>query len=235
VSVISLSSSDSSEQEDVIYGKNVMIAKNMSQPQKTSQSTEDLNKKSKHAKTHVLTSQNIYSLKRVQTFNDFSTNFEKLNVQKYIKEMENEKYSLQKKIDAYDKQLEKLGDKLANVANGGEVEKYKTNNRDVKKITALLFSIASRMAKYETYLQSEKYSGCEKCEIKKKQEKLKFQLSEAKALKTLVNKRTSLVAGYLERYFNKVTVEEFKNILSEQISSIVELKELEEKLCLSSR
>ena len=229
VSDISVSS-DGSEQETVIYSKNVKIERKISHSNTTSKSIEDFDSESNQSKAKL-----NGSLQSGQTLADCSTDLETLKIQRYLKEMENEKCSLQEKIEGFDKQLEILGDRLTTVANVSEIEKYKVNNKDVEKITALLYSLASRLAKYENELENEKASGCEKFEMTKKQEKLKSQLSEAKTLKFLIDKRTFLVVGYLEQYFSGDTVEGFKQILYDKTSSIVELKQLEEKLHLSSK
>jgi len=236
VSNVSISvSSDSSEQETVIYGKNVKIGRKNSSPETTRETTKYSNIGSDQAETHTRNSPSICSLKSVQFFADSSADLEKLTLRSYLKEMENEKCGLEEKINGCDKLLERFGDRLSIFASVSEIEKYKVHNKDVSKITALMYSLASRMAKYENYLENDKASDSEKLELIDKQEKLKSQLSEAKTLKLMIDKRSQLVGSYISKYFSSDEVSEYKQILSDKVSLIIEFKELEDRLQLSQR
>ena len=228
-------SSDSSEQETVIYGKNVKIGRTISSPETTTETTKYSNIGSDQAETHTRNSPSICSLKSVQFFADSSADLEKLTLRSYLKEMENEKCGLEEKINGCDKLLERFGDRLSIFASVSETEKYKVHNKDVSKITALMYSLASRMAKYENYLENDKASDGEKLELIDKQEKLKSQLSEAKTLKLMIDKRSQLVGSYIAKYFSSDEVSEYKQILSDKVSLIIEFKELEDRLQLSRR
>lgn len=69
--------------------------------------------------------------------------------------------------------------------------------------------------------------------IKAKREKLKGQLEEAKYLNLLIQKRGSKVGLILEKYFGESLVTEFKQIVEEKVKIIVELKEIDDQVCLS--
>jgi hypothetical protein len=62
---------------------------------------------------------------------------------------ENIKDSLQERFSKLDEQLDKICDRLNNVATLREVEAYKVHNEEMEKITVLLYSLASRLAKTE--------------------------------------------------------------------------------------
>ena len=223
VSDISVSvSSDSSEQEPVIYSKNVKIARNNEESKKKGIIGLDQPK-----------AQNISGNKSEQLFADRSADLKALTVHEHLKEMEDEKDTVKKKISDCDTLIDGLGERLDGVATTSEAEKFRIHNKDMEKITALMYSLASRMAKCESCLENDKISTAEKQEVLKKQEKLRVQLSEAKVLKAMIEKRTETVVGYLEKYLKSHEKEIYKKTLTAKVSLIVDLRELEDRLYVS--
>ena len=71
------------------------------------------------------------------------------------------------------------------------------------------------------------------CTFKAKREKLKEKLEEAKYLNSLVNKRGTKVGLILQKYFGENIIEDFKQIIEDKVKIIVELKEIDDQVCLS--
>lgn len=66
-----------------------------------------------------------------------------------------------------------------------------------------------------------------------KREKLKGQLEEAKYLNSLVNKRGTKVGLILQKYFGESMTKDFKTNIEDKVKIIVELKELDDQVCLT--
>ena len=66
-----------------------------------------------------------------------------------------------------------------------------------------------------------------------KRDKLKGQLEEAKYLNLLVDKRGSKVGLILQKYFGDKMITDFKQNIEDKVKIIVELKELDDQVCLT--
>ena len=66
-----------------------------------------------------------------------------------------------------------------------------------------------------------------------KRDKLKGQLEEAKYLNKLVNKRGTKVGLILQKYFGDNMMKDFKQNIEDKVKIIVELKELDDQVCLT--
>ena len=66
-----------------------------------------------------------------------------------------------------------------------------------------------------------------------KRDKLKGQLEEAKYLNLLVDKRGSKVGLILQKYFGDNMITDFKQNIEDKVKIIVELKELDDQVCLT--
>ena len=66
-----------------------------------------------------------------------------------------------------------------------------------------------------------------------KRDKLKGQLEEAKYLNKLVNKRGTKVGLILQKYFGDNMITDFKQNIEDKVKIIVELKELDDQVCLT--
>ena len=66
-----------------------------------------------------------------------------------------------------------------------------------------------------------------------KRDKLKGQLEEAKYLNSLVNKRGTKVGLILQKYFGDNMMKDFKQNIEDKVKIIVELKELDDQVCLT--
>ena len=95
-----------------------------------------------------------------------------------------------------------------------------------------MYSLACRLAKTENILET--FGPADK-QLEKKRDKLKSQLEEAKYLNKLVTNRAPKILLILQKYIEDSSlVVDFKASLEEKLKIIVELKELDDKVCLSS-
>ena len=121
--------------------------------------------------------------------------------------------------------------KLSSFATEREQEKYVNYVEDTKKVTCLMYSLASRLAKTENILE---VFGSDDSQTRKKRDRLKSQLEEAKYLNSLVSQRSKKVLRIIEKYLGEKTGADFKEDIDEKLRIIVELKELDDKVYLSS-
>ena len=94
-----------------------------------------------------------------------------------------------------------------------------------------MYSLASRLAKTENILE---VFGSDDSVTRKKRDRLKSQLEEAKYLNSLVGQRSKKVLRIIEKYLGEKTGADFKEDIDEKLRIIVELKELDDKVYLSS-
>ena len=121
--------------------------------------------------------------------------------------------------------------KLSSFATEREQEKYVNYVEDTEKVTCLMYSLASRLAKTENILE---VFGSDDSVTRKKRDRLKSQLEEAKYLNSLVSQRSKKVLRIIEKYLGEKTGADFKEDIDEKLRIIVELKELDDKVYLSS-
>ena len=88
------------------------------------------------------------------------------------------------------------------------------------------------MAKTENILETFS-SGSSSTQLERRRDKLKSQLEEAKYLNTLVENRAEKVLLILQKYFGDLIVSDFKESVQMKLKIIVELKELNDQVCLS--
>ena len=98
-------------------------------------------------------------------------------------------------------------------------------------MTCLMHSLACRLAKTENILET---FGLADKQLENKRDKLKSQLEESKYLSSLVHNRDDKISMILEKYLGNMIMENFKERLEEKLKIIVELKELDDQVCLSS-
>ena len=91
---------------------------------------------------------------------------------------------------------------------------------------------ALRLAKTENILETFS-SGSSSTQLERRRDKLKSQLEEAKYLNTLVENRAQKVLLILQKYFGDLIVSDFKESVQMKLKIIVELKELNDQVCLS--
>ena len=101
----------------------------------------------------------------------------------------------------------------------------------MESVTCLMYGLACRLAKTENILET---FGRSDNQTRNKREKLKSQLEEAKYLHSLVSKREGKILLIIENYIGDIKVKEFKENLKEKLKIVVELKELDDQVCLSS-
>ena len=100
----------------------------------------------------------------------------------------------------------------------------------MEKVTCLMFGLACRLAKTENILET--FGRGDKL-TRDKREKLKSQLEESKYLHSLVAKREGKILLIIQKYLGDIKVKNFKESLEEKLKIVVELKELDDQVCLS--
>ena len=93
-----------------------------------------------------------------------------------------------------------------------------------------MYGLACRLAKTENILET---FGQDDTLTRNKREKLKSQLEESKYLHSLVAKREGKILLIIQNYLGDIKVRNFKEDLEEKLKIVVELKELDDQVCLS--
>ena len=119
----------------------------------------------------------------------------------------------------------------SDISSVAKSSKTKRNKKDTEKVTCLMHSLACRLAKTENILET---FGLADKQLENKRDKLKSQLEESKYLSSLVHNRDDKISMILEKYLGNMIMENFKERLEEKLKIIVELKELDDQVCLSS-
>ena len=115
-----------------------------------------------------------------------------------------------------------------------EVDKFKLHILEIEKITALILGLKHRINQVESSLNNFEWNGVdERYDLEMKQEKLINQLDEAKHLRTLIDKRTVVVAGYIEHYLSYETVIQFRQLVKNKVNQMVEIKTLKNDIAVA--
>jgi len=155
-----------------------------------------------------------------------------LMLEKFVRDKVQRRSILSEKLSRIHEKVENLQVSLESVASTRESEKVNQYIQDKEKVTCLMYSLASRLAKTENILETFS-SGSSYAQLEKKRDKLKSQLEEAKYLNTLVDNRASKVLLILQKYFGDLIISDFKESVQMKLKIIVELKELNDQVCLS--
>ena len=154
-----------------------------------------------------------------------------LMLQRFVRDNVNKRYLLCDRLAAIVRNIEDIRVKLATFASTREHEKFNNYVADIEKVTCLMYNLASRLAKVENIIE---VFGQDDFQTTRKRDRLKSQLEEAKYLNSLVSGRSKKVLTILEKYFGEVTAADFKEAIDEKLKIILELKELDDKVYLSS-
>ena len=113
-----------------------------------------------------------------------------------------------------------------------EISKFKFHVEDTEKITNLLVSLSGRLARTESSLAQNNPKEDESNLIAKR-DKLQDQLNEAKMLQENIEKRSTVVSNFLQKYFSPSEFQDFSAFLEQKSKLIMESRELSDKISLS--
>ena len=102
---------------------------------------------------------------------------------------------------------------------------------ELGKIVSLLLSLSGRLVRVENALLSLDWNGVEEREeLEARRAKLMAQLDEASMLKESIDRRSKLVADYVESYLGREQREKFQEVVDTKVWLMVELREIQEKV-----
>ena len=112
-----------------------------------------------------------------------------------------------------------------------EVDKFKLHILETEKITSLILSLKHRLVPIEFALHNLEWNGVdERYDLERKRDKLIKQQKEAHELWSFIDKRTRVVAGYIETYLSYDTVIHFRQLLKNKVNQIVEIKKVQKAI-----
>ena len=128
-------------------------------------------------------------------------------------------------------EFKKIEDELFEVARMYEVDKFKLHILEIEKIMALILGLRHRLEQVEYSLNNFNWNSVgERFDLERKREKLINQLDEAKELWTFIDKRTGVVAGYIEHYLPYQTVIQFRQLVKNKVHQMVEIRTLKNNI-----
>jgi len=155
-----------------------------------------------------------------------------LMLEKFVRDKVQRSSLLSEKLSRINEKVDNILLSLVTIAATRESEKVQQYIQDKEKVTCLMYSLACRLAKTENILETFS-SGSSSTQLERRRDKLKSQLEEAKYLNTLVENRAQKVLLILQKYFGDLIVSDFKESVQMKLKIIVELKELNDQVCLS--
>jgi len=127
--------------------------------------------------------------------------------------------------------FKRIEEKLRIIARTYEVDKFKLHIMEIEKIMSLILGLSYRLIPVEHSLYNMEWNGVdERYDLERKRDKLVGQLEEAKLLWCSIDKRTGVVAGYIEQYLPYQDVINFRQLVKTKLNQMVEMKELQEKI-----
>ena len=112
-----------------------------------------------------------------------------------------------------------------------EVNKYKLPILEVEKCVRLLLSLWHRLTPIEASLDYMDWNGAdERYELERKRDKLLGQLEEAKELQCSKDRRTEVVAGYIEHYLQEQDVVRLRLLVKNKVNQIIELQKVKRQV-----
>ena len=155
------------------------------------------------------------------------------DIQKRLGILYTKEDKIQEEIQYTSLEFKKIEDKLVDVARMYEVDKFKLHILEIEKIMALILGLKHRMTQVESALNNFEWNGVEeRFDLERKRDKLIKQLEEAKELWTFIDKRTGVVAGYIEHYLAYETVVQFRQLVKNKVNQMVEIKTLKNDIGL---
>lgn len=220
---------ETSEHETVIYSKNVKLNNGKNSISEVNLSSQEASIKSS---SRPISKQKDVRRKIPVSQKSSTMDLHSLMLEKYMREKVNRRTLLCERLSKINQDIDNIRVRLISSATTRESEKFNLFVQDTEKVTCLMYSLACRLAKTENILET--FGPADK-QLEKKRDKLKSQLEEAKYLNKLVTNRAPKILLILQKYLGDTSlVVEFKACLEEKLKIIVELKELDDKVCLSS-
>jgi len=217
---ITSDTTETSESETVIYGRNVTLRSG-------SQSVDNL-------RSLALVTENSQNARKKLPVSQKSATMDlhSLMLEKFVRDKVQRSSLLSEKLSRINEKVDNILVSLVTIASTRESEKVQQYIQDKEKVTCLMYSLACRLAKTENILETFS-SGSSSTQLERRRDKLKSQLEEAKYLNTLVENRAQKVLLILQKYFGDLIVSDFKESVQMKLKIIVELKELNDQVCLS--
>ena len=154
-------------------------------------------------------------------------------MQRMLGDMYTKEDQLQEEIQYTFTEFKKIEHKLVEVARMYEVDKFKLHILEIEKIMALILGLKRRLEQVEYSLNSFEWNGVdERFDLKWKREKLINQLDEAKELWAFIDRRTGVVAGYIEHYLSYQTVIQFRQLVKNKVNQMVEIRTLKNNIAV---
>ena len=92
------------------------------------------------------------------------------------------------------------------------------------------------LSSIESVLNNLEWNGVdERDDLERKRDKLLNQLEEANYLRCCIDKRTGVVAGYIEHYLRYQDVVQFRQLVKTRMNQIIELKKVEKEIAERKR
>ena len=124
-----------------------------------------------------------------------------------------------------------IEEQLRRFARIYEVDKYKLHIAEIDKIVNLILSLKYRLAPVENALTNVDWNGVdERYHLERKRDKLLDQLEETKLLWSFIDKRSTVVAGYIEQYLSYQEVVQFRQLVKTKVNQIVEMKKIKKAI-----
>ena len=150
--------------------------------------------------------------------------------------MREEESCLELECEENEKEWKKLDKKFRETATGYHADKFKLHGSEIEKIVSLILSLTGRLVKIVNALDNMEWNGVdERDDLERKRDKLADQLEEAKLLWYSIDKRTGVVAGYIEQYLTRQEGIMFKRMLKRKVRLMLEVKEMQEKIGLGEK
>jgi len=154
-------------------------------------------------------------------------------MQRMLGDMYTKEDQLQEEIQYTSTQFKIIELKLVEVARMYEVDKFKLHILEIEKIMALILGLKHRLEQVECSLNSFEWNGVdERFDLERKREKLINQLDEAKELWTFIDRRTGVVAGYIEHNLSYQTVIQFRQLVKNKVNQMVEIRTLKNSIAV---
>ena len=152
-------------------------------------------------------------------------------IQRRLDLMHEKEDMIHEEINLTDMEFKQIEDELKEVARMYEVDKFKLHILEIEKIMNLILGLKHRISRVESSLDNFEWNSVdERDDLERKRDKIIHQLDEAKELWTFIDRRTGLVAGYIEHYFSYNTVIQFRQLVKNKVNQIVEMKKLRNKI-----
>jgi hypothetical protein len=147
-----------------------------------------------------------------------------------------EEACLHLELEEIEKDWQRMEDRFGDWGTDYEVKKLKLHWSEIEKIVSLILSLTGRLLKIVAAVDNMEWNGVdERYELEKKRDKLTEQLNEAKLIWHKMEKRTKIVTGYIEQSLTRMEGIRFKRMIKRKIRTMLEIKEIQEKIVLGEK